>query len=348
MAQGIVAKVMMDKEPIFPQYFAAWHKDKDVLKASTSGGAFTAFAEPILAQGGIVVGAAYDHDLNVRHEIVETLEGLKRLRGVKYVHGEIGKAVFDGISLALESGRRVLFTGLPCQAAAIRKRFGSNEKLLIVDLICFGAPPMMVWRKYVDMLEKRRGVKLRYIDPRDKQDGWGVKTYYRYEWRDGEIERKLSLFDPYAQVFYRAIAFGEGCFHCPFKGLNSRADITIGDCNGYQAMSFDYNVVRRGISCVIVRTENGKKAFDCASLEKKRVAQELMVQGNGPILNTAKKPLEWERFAIDVRTLPFSDVIRKYKLQITPWRHFLSVQRGRISWVLRKIYTYFHRRGNNT
>jgi len=324
----------------FPQYFAAWHKDKDVLRVSTSGGAFTALSEPILANGGIVVGAAYDQNLNVHHEIVETIEGLKRLRGVKYVHGKMGKEVLDGILQALESGRRVLFTGLPCQAAAIRKRFGSNENLLIVDLICFGAPPMMLWRKYVDTLEKRRGVKLRYVDPRDKQDGWGGKTYYRYEWLDGKIERKLSLFDPYSQAFYRAIAFGKGCFHCPFKGLNSRADITIGDCNGYKTMSFASDVVRHGISCVIVRTENGEKALEGTALDRQVVEPELMVRGNAPILHAAKMPPEWEQFTLDMAKLSFAELTIKYKLKITPWRHFLAVQKGKVSLWLRTVCSH--------
>ena len=325
---------MMNGVVRFPQYFAAWHKDKDVLMASTSGGAFTALAEPILANGGVVVGAAYDQNLNVRHEIVKTREGLKRLRGVKYVHGEMNKGVFDGISESLKSRRHVLFVGLPCQAAAIRQRFGRNERLIVVDLICFGAPPMMLWRKYVDMLEKRRGVKLRYIDPRDKLHGWGVETYYRYEWLDGKIERKLSLFDPYSQAFYRAIAFGKGCFRCPFKGLNSRADITIGDCNGYQTMSFDSDVVRHGISCVIVRTENGEKALEGVALDRQVVEPELMTRGNAPILHAAKMPPEWEQFTLDMAKLSFAELTRKYKLQITPWRHLLAVQKGKVaSWL---------------
>lgn len=332
MVQGIVAKVMMDKEPIFPQWFAAWHRDKDVLKASTSGGAFTAFAETILAQGGIVVGAAYDHDLNVRHEIIETPEGLKRLRGVKYVHGDIGRDIYANIEKALRNNRAVLFCGLPCQAAAIRKLFGDKDNLIIIDVVCFGAPPHVLWRKYVDWKEStRKGQHLLEINPRDKICGWGRKTYYLYKWDDGKIERQSSFYDPYAQAFYSAIAFAKACYTCKFKGRNSRADITIGDCWGVEATEVACDNIANGVNVVVVHNLKGlvhlERVRSSASFVEVKDPSALLAE-NLPINHNAVCHKQWASFQVDLKTLSFSRLIRKYKLQNSKLRQVYCRSRG--------------------
>ena len=40
------------------RFLMAWHKDKDVLLKSSSGGVFTALACYVLQKGGVVAGAA--------------------------------------------------------------------------------------------------------------------------------------------------------------------------------------------------------------------------------------------------------------------------------------------------
>ena len=47
--------------------YSCVHKDEEVLKASTSGGAFTALSDYILENGGVVYGADFDEDYNVCH-----------------------------------------------------------------------------------------------------------------------------------------------------------------------------------------------------------------------------------------------------------------------------------------
>ena len=43
------------------------HRDQEICRESTSGGAFTAVAEWIIERGGVVFGAAMQEDLTVRH-----------------------------------------------------------------------------------------------------------------------------------------------------------------------------------------------------------------------------------------------------------------------------------------
>ena len=65
--------------------YGAKNNDDAVRFTSSSGGMFTLFAEEILKQGGVVVGAALDEQLNVQHVLVDSIADLPKLRGSKYV-----------------------------------------------------------------------------------------------------------------------------------------------------------------------------------------------------------------------------------------------------------------------
>lgn len=58
------------------------HNNENVLRTSASGGFFTAISDVILAEGGVIYGAAFDDDMMVRHFRATTArerpdEGLK-------------------------------------------------------------------------------------------------------------------------------------------------------------------------------------------------------------------------------------------------------------------------------
>ena len=100
--------------------YGAKNNDDAVRFTSSSGGMFTLFAEEILQQGGVVVGAALDEQLNVQHVLVNSLDELPKLRGSKYVQSKIGK-IYSEVRQILRAGRKVLFSGTPCQIAGLKK-----------------------------------------------------------------------------------------------------------------------------------------------------------------------------------------------------------------------------------
>lgn len=71
--------------------FAAWAKDENIRDESSSGGVFSVLAKDVIAAGGVVFGAAFDERFSVRHVMAEDEDGLKNLRGSKYVQSDIGK-----------------------------------------------------------------------------------------------------------------------------------------------------------------------------------------------------------------------------------------------------------------
>ena len=133
---------------------------------SSSGGVFPALASLVLEQGGVVVGAAFDSKLHLKHTIVNDKEGLARLRGSKYVQSEIGETYAQTRDL-LDLGVNVLFSGTPCQIAGLLKYLNKPyDNLLTVDLACHGVPSPGVWEKYV------RDSGMTGVRFRDKSDSW--------------------------------------------------------------------------------------------------------------------------------------------------------------------------------
>ena len=71
---------------------AGVNTDEQILLQSSSGGLFTALAQRILREGGVVFGAAVVGPAEVAHQSVKKEEKLHKLRQSKYVQGRIGRS----------------------------------------------------------------------------------------------------------------------------------------------------------------------------------------------------------------------------------------------------------------
>ena len=118
--------------------FAAQHRDKAVLLQSSSGGAFVALSDVVLEQGGMVAGAVFDPaSRKVVHCLAADRDGRDRMCGSKYVQSDT-EPVWKDVKQALRDGKSVLFTGTPCQVAALQAVLGNTptDCLVSVDLVC--------------------------------------------------------------------------------------------------------------------------------------------------------------------------------------------------------------------
>ena len=79
-------------------WYMAWYQDDEVLMNSSSGGAFTAIAEVVLQDNGVVFGATFDEKTwDVYHKPVTCIE---ELNGVADFAGRsAGQILFDPESL---------------------------------------------------------------------------------------------------------------------------------------------------------------------------------------------------------------------------------------------------------
>lgn len=241
------------------QVIAAKNKDEVVRKESSSGGVFSILAEAFIDDGGVVVGCAMNKELQAVHIICETKEELIRLRSSKYVQSDI-EGIFPQVCQLLRDGRKVLFSGTPCQVAGLRnfliKRY---DNLFCVDLLCHGVPSPKLFREYKNTIEQRYNSKAIFVNHRCKEKSW-KRLYIDFKFENGKEYFKSATFDPYMQLFLGNQSQRSSCFHCPFTSPHRQGDISLGDFwgMGRTLPKFDDD---KGISMILINTDKGLELY---------------------------------------------------------------------------------------
>ena len=147
-----------DNNPLELAY-GCYAKNQDEHKSSSSGGIFSVIAREVLANGGVICGAAYDYDQLVNHIIIDNEDNLKHLKETKYVQSSIGD-VYQTLQCHLKTGRQVLFSGVPCQVAGLKSYLNQDyDNLFCIDLICHGVPSPDVWKQYLSEISPDNTVR---------------------------------------------------------------------------------------------------------------------------------------------------------------------------------------------
>lgn len=307
--------------------------DKDVLKNSASGGIFSILSDEILQDGGSVYGATFDTSFMVRHTCAKTKEDRNRQRGSKYVQSDISH-IFRSVDDDLKNGLQVLFTGTPCQIAAIigfLKNINTNtDRLLTCDIICHGVCSPMIWEKYLDYIKDTYGT-IKNINFRDKKYGSGYNM--TIETNSG-LYHKDENQDPFIKIFELNYALRPSCFNCVMKTTERLGNISIGDFQKAKQYFPDYED-GEGVSVVLVNSKKGKNFFEIIKneLEFKECLLELAMQPN--LYMQIKRPNERENFFYLCSQKPFIDVMKKYT-ELGTGNHVIGYTKRLIKKILKR------------
>lgn len=248
------------REPL--QVLAAINQNEEVRQKSSSGGIFHLLAEKTIGEGGVVFGARFDENWQVVIDYAEDMEGVEAFMGSKYVQARMENAYVDAKRF-LNEGRKVLFSGTPCQVAGLHKFLRkSYDNLLSVDLICHGVPSPKVWRMYLEEVVKQ-GQSISCVEFRNKEKGWKKFSFFLSYNRVGKTVSMLSPFteNHYMKAFLSDIILRPSCYECKARGCSSQSDITIADFWGIETLLPEMDD-DKGTSLVLVNTNAGKIAVD--------------------------------------------------------------------------------------
>ena len=246
-----------------PLCFAAKARDERLRKESSSGGLFSLLANQCLAEGGCVFGCHWHGSpLRAIHAKATTPEELPPMRGSKYVQSDLHDSLQE-CQRELQTGRKVLFSGTPCQIAGLLHSLEGKkvDNLLTVELICHGAPMPAVFQEYLRQVEKKLGDTISDFHFRTKSPSW-EEYQLQVSGKTKAIPSFLgTLFDsPYGKAFLLNLSLRDSCYHCPAKGGKSQADITLGDFWGIDAFYPEFND-HQGTSAILCHTPKGKEAL---------------------------------------------------------------------------------------
>jgi len=243
------------------EVLAAINKDEDVRMNSSSGGVFTLLANHVIDAGGVVFGVRFDEKWQAVFDCAETHEQVAAFRGSKYVQARVGNS-FVRCKQLLDEDRQVLFSGTPCQIAALHRFLRKPyDNLLTVDFICHGVPSPKVWERYLDETVTEGRNAIDNIRFRDKCTGWK-----RYSLSIDFVKQKNShtqtspfTDNMFMRAFLANLTLRPSCHHCPAKAGRSGSDITIGDFWGIDIVKPDMDD-NRGTSVVMINSTRGQKA----------------------------------------------------------------------------------------
>lgn len=304
------ARFNIDKDPLV---YASWNREKDIRYNSSSGGVFTALANSVLNEDGIVYGAAYDEHMIVRHIAVTNREDIKKLQGSKYVQSDIGNTYSD-VKLKLKEGKKILFSGTPCQIAGLKNFIGYQDNNLITcDLLCHGVPSPQLFNKHIRTLEEHYESRITDYKFRDKRNGWGFNnTVVIFNNKNEKVLKDKD--DTYIYGFVNCFSLRNSCYKCKYTQLERVGDITLGDFWGIGEIKKFEHSTKDGISLILVNSLKGQDFLETSVpdlvLEKRTIEE--VNYNTTKLSKPIKKPLIRDDFYKDYSLLNYEELSKKY------------------------------------
>lgn len=239
--------------------YAVINKDTRVVKKSSSGGVFYQVSKAIIELGGVVSGVEFDKNFNAFHSIKKHLSDIDCFLGSKYVQSE--NNIYAEVKKILENGDTILYSGTPCQVAAI-KNYTKGIKsgtLYTVEILCHGVgSPQLLHDHLLSFKDLPNRINFR------EKDCNSPVISYMFGDRKKIVEFNL---DQYTNGFNRCILLNDVCFECSYAGEHRVGDLTIGDFwRGPSTKDIVGHDKEReypkGVSLVIVNSKKGKKLWE--------------------------------------------------------------------------------------
>ena len=248
-------KLKVEKKTKPLQVIACQTKEKKWLVESTAGGFFPTFAQWIIENGGVAFGTAYDINMKPIVCKASLTDEIYKFNGSKYVQSDLSEAL-PQIKEELEKEKLVLFSGTPCQVAAVKtfcKEF-VDKNLITMDVVCYGVPSPGIFREFIKIIEQKN--KARVVDYRfrDKhRNGWShttVITMIRTDGKEKKYEEEDYSEIPYYKMFGERNCFRRECYNCKYNTIERITDFTTGNFWGIEKMTNTFDT-RMGGQCFL-------------------------------------------------------------------------------------------------
>lgn len=298
-----------------PAVYAAINQSETICRKSSSGGVFSAVSDWILEQQGFVFGVKFDDDFHVIHTEAGSHTERNRFRGSKYVQSDT-KQLYTLAEKRLKEGKKVLFTGTPCQVEALNKylliKKIDTERLYTIDNICHGVASPGVWEKYILTLKKYllEGEQIRYISMRSKNCEWrkqemDVMTNRR------NISKYVNQKFSWNRLFRTLFVLRPSCYHCKFTSYKRCSDLTLADYWNYENAGLPLDD-KNGVSLILVNSSKGEKVLEAVKEKLQLVPSTKKDCWQVHLEFPNNEPKNRKKFWHDYRELDTSTVLKKY------------------------------------
>ena len=296
-----------------------------IIDKCASGGFFITIAKYFITElHGVVFGVIFDNKFTCLHTEAETIEQLLPMRNSKYVQSNVND-VYAKVRKRLQENRIVLFSGTPCQVAALKSYLGKDYcNLLTIDVVCHGVPNQKYWKKYIAHIKGNGTIQSYLFRNRGNKRTWNpasrvpqrgtLEATVVASWGEKRIPaRKDCFYGP----FVKNESFRESCYRCQYATQKRVSDITMGDCDSEKNYPDFYPYESKSI--VLLNTDQGvslwtriQDRFESTSLDYEK---EYIV--NIPLNHPSTRPYRRDCIYQDLYNLPWWVFNIKYTDHIT-------------------------------
>lgn len=288
--------------------YAAWSFDDTIRTNSASGGIATELYRFFSDKGYKLAGVSMTPMHTAEFSLSDSFESMPVYRNSKYVYSDAGNIYYE-VGKNLVNQRGVLFIGLPCQVAALKKYLFvkkiSLELLFTVDIVCHGTTPEQFLGEHIEHIEKKKKKKAIHVEFRDPEEKTSSFTFSLKDAEHTFYKRRVKANDVYQIGYHAGITYRDNCYSCQFATRKRQGDITLADFSyvgSYEFCSYS----NEKVSCVLINSKKGESLFSelCSTdrifYEKRPIEEEVTTekQLNYP----TRVPREREKFLKEIKS----------------------------------------------
>ncbi len=271
-------------------WYQGWANDNDLRGLASSGGFAGAIEKAFVEKGGIVYSCVF-RDGQFNFESADTVNDLQKFAGSKYVKSN-PSGTYKMIKKDLAIGKKVLFTGLPCQVSGLRNVVGEklSDNLYTIDLICHGTPSVHILNTFLEQHNVAMN-ELAVLKFRTKGK-FGMAYGMAYDPENIRFIAKRGVLDKYLMAFLCSLMYTDNCYECKYAKLERVSDLTIGDSWGTELTE----EMKQGVSLALSQTDKGEELLKMADISLQDVDLDNAVANNHQLQSPSKIPARREEF----------------------------------------------------
>lgn len=291
-------------------------KNDERRNRATSGGAFELICRAFTSDcdNFAIWGCALDRDLKAVHKCIHTFDDIQQLKKSKYIQSNLQDA-FQHIRRQLSTrGTKVVFSGTPCQADALRL-FLQHEyaNLLVIDFVCHGVPSQKAFDQFITEYELKSGKNIQEYIFRSKQikdDPYATTLKFS----TGDSCNVGSAESLYMFAYLNGFMLRRSCYKCQYANMTRPSDITIADYWGAEKYLKDpVAPLSQGASMLLPNTKKGIAVYQKIQARDDVYTCEIPIsvalENNQNLSHSADKLLYRDKFYRLLRKYPFSEAL---------------------------------------
>lgn len=270
------------------KYYIGNSKKIKMLQNSASGAIFSELAYKAVDELYYISGAVYDEDFHGVHHIVTTkLDEIDKMKGSKYCKSK-SSLVYQEILELAKKGNKVVFSGVGCECAAVKKICEKYlDNILLIQIICKGGLSNVVLDKYLSWYEQQTNKSINFFTMRHKE-GAAIPAYeYMRVGRNGEEIKNQYYLTVHGKLYASNALLRKSCYWCCYRKDGLVGDIILGDSPQHP----DIPNAKLGCSTIVVNSQKGENFINGVELNLVSVEERYAKKNCKRLVYSPHKPV---------------------------------------------------------